>query len=290
MERPSSTSRRRPSGASPRAARRARASSRASRRAASSRPSTPPARCRATTGTSACASSSSTATRNVGTALQHHRVLPRRADPLLALADRSRSTTSARPASSRRPSAPPGRAASSSRCPTTGTSPRTRTRPSRPKLFTKRGVQLGAEFRYLRADVHGQLDVEFLPNDRIADSDRYFLGVKHIQQLWPRLDAGGQRAEGLRRQLLPRPVDARGGTSQTNLPRDAILGYNDDVWSLLGARARLPDPAGSARRPVTRSLHARCRSSSAPACKQNVYGFDWQFVGELSQLPPSRRW
>ena len=53
-----------------------------------------------------------------------------------------------------------------------------------PKIFTKRGEQLGAEFRYLEPKFSGQLEGEFLPNDRIAERDRYFLGMHHQQKLW----------------------------------------------------------------------------------------------------------
>jgi LPS-assembly protein len=31
----------------------------------------------------------------------------------------------------------------------------------------------------------GQLDGEYLPRDRITDTDRYFVGVRHNQKLWP---------------------------------------------------------------------------------------------------------
>ncbi|HEX4781526.1 MAG TPA: putative LPS assembly protein LptD, partial [Usitatibacter sp.] len=54
-----------------------------------------------------------------------------------------------------------------------------------PKIFTKRGEQLGAEFRYLEPKFAGQVDAEYLPNDKIAERDRYFLGWHHVQQLWP---------------------------------------------------------------------------------------------------------
>ena len=52
-----------------------------------------------------------------------------------------------------------------------------------PKLFTRRGVQLGAEFRYLTSFMTGQVDGEFLPHDREVVRDRYFLGLKHNQNL-----------------------------------------------------------------------------------------------------------
>jgi LPS-assembly protein len=52
-----------------------------------------------------------------------------------------------------------------------------------PKWFTKRGLQLGAEFRYLEPTFAGQIDGEYLPNDRVAGIDRYFVGLRHVHQL-----------------------------------------------------------------------------------------------------------
>ena len=46
-----------------------------------------------------------------------------------------------------------------------------------PKVYTKRGVQLGGEFRYLFPTFTGILEGEFLPKDRITEEDRYFVGM-----------------------------------------------------------------------------------------------------------------
>ena len=58
------------------------------------------------------------------------------------------------------------------------------TSPGTAKTLSKRGIQLGGEFRYLEPKFKGLLEGEYLPHDRIAQRDRWFFGVTHEQQLW----------------------------------------------------------------------------------------------------------
>ena len=198
---------------------------------------------------------------------------------------RSRSTTRARAASSRPPSAPRARAASRWRCRTTGTSPRTATRRSRRRSSPSAACSWAASSATCEPKFAGQLDGEFLPNDRIADRDRYFVGVRHAHQLLVRHGTAAVNAQKVSDDDYFRDLSTRiAATSQTNLPRDAILAYGDDDWSRLGARARLPDAAGSARPAGADPLQASCRSCSPPACARTCYGVDWLFSGELSNF------
>ena len=48
-----------------------------------------------------------------------------------------------------------------------------------PALMTKRGVDLGGEFRYLERDYHGTLRANFMPDDRLRQSDRWGYALKH---------------------------------------------------------------------------------------------------------------
>jgi LPS-assembly protein len=48
-----------------------------------------------------------------------------------------------------------------------------------PALMTKRGVDLGGEFRYLELDYQGQLRANFMPNDRLRDRDRWAYSLQH---------------------------------------------------------------------------------------------------------------
>lgn len=151
-----------------------------------------------------------------------------------------------------------------------------------PKLFSKRGLQVGGEYRYMRPGYAGQADVEFLPNDSITDSDRYFLGFKHIHQL-PRGWSMAVNAQGVSDDDYFRDLSTRvAATSQTNLPRDVILGYADENWNL-SARAiayqTLQDPLAPVVEP-----YRQLPQLVVSGLKQGVFGVDWRFGGELTNF------
>jgi LPS-assembly protein len=64
-----------------------------------------------------------------------------------------------------------------------------------PRIITRRGVGLDAEYRYLAADHAGQLQTEWLPDDRLAGRSRGLLGLRHQHQLGA---LGTLRVAGLR--------------------------------------------------------------------------------------------
>ena len=150
-----------------------------------------------------------------------------------------------------------------------------------PKMFTKRGEQLGAEFRYLEPKFSGQLEGEFLANDRIAERDRYFLGLHHQQKLWDgwtaRVNAQKVSDDGYFRDLTTKIAL----TSQTNLPRDAAIAYDSDSWSA-SARAlgyqTLQDPLG-APVPIPYTILPQLILNGT---RPDVAGFDLQLTGEAS--------
>lgn len=103
-----------------------------------------------------------------------------------------------------------------------------------PKIFTRRGLQLGSEFRYLETTLGGKFDAEYLPNDRKADRDRYLLNLKHQQNLseWLPTFGGAWMANVEAMKVSDddyfRDLSTRiSSTSQTNLPRDVMLNYGN---------------------------------------------------------------
>ncbi|TAM87080.1 MAG: LPS-assembly protein LptD [Candidimonas sp.] len=52
-----------------------------------------------------------------------------------------------------------------------------------PRLMSKRGAQLGAEFRYLGANYHGELSGTYLPRDAITRDPRWMYIAQHYQDL-----------------------------------------------------------------------------------------------------------
>ena len=59
-----------------------------------------------------------------------------------------------------------------------------------PRLLSKRGVQLGGEFRYLLDDVRGENRLEYLPNDNVTDRSRWSVALKNEYRLNASTQAG----------------------------------------------------------------------------------------------------
>jgi LPS-assembly protein len=61
-----------------------------------------------------------------------------------------------------------------------------------PRLLSKRGVQLGGEFRYLLADARGENRLEYLPNDSEANRSRWSVSLNNGYQVNATTQAGMQ--------------------------------------------------------------------------------------------------
>jgi LPS-assembly protein len=98
-----------------------------------------------------------------------------------------------------------------------------------PKLLGKRGLQMGAEFRYLGARHLGQLDGEYLHNDRVIEQKRYFVSGRHFHNLHDWSLPGwsvSMQAQKVSDDNYFRDLSTKiAATSQTNLPREAVLAY-----------------------------------------------------------------
>ncbi len=117
-----------------------------------------------------------------------------------------------------------------------------------PRIMTKRGVQLGAEFRYLFTTSAGQVDIEDLPNDRVTGSNRYLLAWKHNHNLagaTPGLAAFWNLNKVSDDTYFSDLADRIAITSQTTLPREGGLVYTRGPWQFLAreqAFQTLQDP------------------------------------------------
>lgn len=172
-----------------------------------------------------------------------------------------------------------------------------------PKLFSRRGLQLGGEFRYLNPKSVGDLNAEFLPNDRVADRDRYFVSGRHFQNLDGAFNgffkqgwSASVNAQKVSDDAYFRDLSTRiASTSQTNLPREAALNYLSDFGNLT---ARLlsfqtlqdPDPKFFVQTPYR--LAPQLTFNANPA---RVAGLEFNTFGEFTDfrhptLVSGRRW
>ena len=121
-----------------------------------------------------------------------------------------------------------------------------------PRLMSKRGLQLGAQFRYLLGEAgaplgqaEGEMNAEIVPDDRVTGERRYALAWKHNEQVAPWLAAFWNLNRVSDDKYFADFADRISVTSQKSLPREGGLAATYGPWSLL-ARAQsfqtLQDP------------------------------------------------
>ena len=100
--------------------------------------------------------------------------------------------------------------------------------------MSRRGLQLGAQGRYLFAEGSGEVDGEFLPHDRITDTNRWAVAWKHNQNFGNGFAGFVNTQEVSDDTYFADLSDRLALTSQTNLPHDYGLTYNKEPFSFLG--------------------------------------------------------
>ena len=99
-----------------------------------------------------------------------------------------------------------------------------------PTYYTKRGVKLDTEFRYLNPAGEGQLDVQYLPDDREFGTDRSLVRFIDQSDFTRRLRLNIDAANASDDEWFEDFGMGPEGTSITYLNRSASLTYLDDRW------------------------------------------------------------
>lgn len=101
-----------------------------------------------------------------------------------------------------------------------------------PRYFSKRGLQMGGEFRYLGWGYNGTVDGAYLPNDNVSGNDRWMYWWRHQQLL-----SGGFYADWDIAKVSDddyfRDISQLGlnQASTTYLPQRARVGWASTYWS-----------------------------------------------------------
>ena len=150
-----------------------------------------------------------------------------------------------------------------------------------PREMTKRGLMLNNEFRYLEPGYGGELHVDVLPNDAIANRSRARFMLNHNQTLASSLNGYVNFTQVGDNDYFRDLGDAVNATSQVNLLQEVGLNYNADWWTA-GARVQqyqtLQDPVA----PITEP-YARLPQLTFNA-RQNYAGANIAFVGEYADF------
>jgi len=100
-----------------------------------------------------------------------------------------------------------------------------------PRLMSKRGLQLGGEYRYLEPSYSGEINVEVLPNDKLTGDTRSHTLLRHRQQFTPQL-TGSVTYENVSDDLYFTELTSLiNQTSLVHLPREARLDYSGSWWN-----------------------------------------------------------
>jgi len=100
-----------------------------------------------------------------------------------------------------------------------------------PRIMTRRGAQLGGEFRYLEPTYVGAAQIEWLPNDNVTDRRRSFYSWQHAQSLAPGL-SGTINVAGVSDDTYFSDLSTHiAVTSQRNLLRQGSLSYEGEGWN-----------------------------------------------------------
>ncbi len=127
-----------------------------------------------------------------------------------------------------------------------------------PRIMTKRGFQVGGQFRYLFEQSFGSVEAEDLPHDRLTGTDRYLLAWRHNQSFESVLKglSGTVNLNKVSDDTYFTDLSDRVSlTSLTTLPREGALNYVNGPWTLV-ARAQafqtLQDPTAPQPVPYNR--------------------------------------
>ncbi len=101
-----------------------------------------------------------------------------------------------------------------------------------PGLLSRRGVQLGGEFRFLTAGSHGQIEENFLPDDAVEHSDRAYVHITDITNLGAGLRFDTDIASVSDSNYFSDFAVGADQTSVTFLERRAEILYYDDAWRI----------------------------------------------------------
>jgi LPS-assembly protein len=157
-----------------------------------------------------------------------------------------------------------------------------------PMLYTSRGVALDTEFRYLTDSSRGQLQANYLPNDRDANMDRSYVRFTDRTNLTSHLRFDTDATNVSDQHWFEDFGLGSEGTSTTYLDRFAQLTYLTDEWRIIGRAQNLQliDPAFQTD-PQLRPLRPYTLLPQVAAhgfMPDRAYGLTWTFDGELTSF------
>jgi LPS-assembly protein len=140
-----------------------------------------------------------------------------------------------------------------------------------PRFMTKRGIQLGSDFRYLQPKYAGELQGEWLPHDAITQTARSAFRITHNQNFGGGL-TGNLNVQKVSDNDYFRDLSSVVAvTSQTTLPREGSLNYGNGPWTA-GVKVQRFQTLQDALNPIT-PPYERVPQITAAYTKLDAFGF-----------------
>ena len=159
-----------------------------------------------------------------------------------------------------------------------------------PRLMSKRGLMLGAQFRYLLGDGSaplgtsvGEMNAEYLPNDRVNGDNRYALSWKDSTQFSPWLAGFWNLNKVSDDTYFADFADRVSVTSQKSLPRDGGLQATSGPWSLL-ARVQSFQTLQDPNEPPVTPPYNRLPQLLGTLRDTDWLGLTWSGTGEYARF------
>ena len=140
-----------------------------------------------------------------------------------------------------------------------------------PRYMSKRGLQLGSEFRYLQPNYAGELQGEWLPYDNITQKARSAFRITHNQNFGHGL-TGNLNVQKVSDNDYFRDLSSVVAvTSQTTLPREGSLNYGNGPWTA-GVKVQRFQTLQDALNPIV-PPYERVPQITAAYTKLDTFGF-----------------
>lgn len=159
-----------------------------------------------------------------------------------------------------------------------------------PNIITQRGLQMGADARYIGDGYSGETKVEFLPDDKLTKSNRYAVQSIHAQTLAPGLTMGWNVNFASDNHY---PDDFSRSITQSGtriLNREFDLNYAGSFWNVaaLASRYQVLQDFDANGNPTLSRPYDRLPQVTVNAGKQDIYGFDWSVNAQYTRFRNSQ--
>lgn len=157
-----------------------------------------------------------------------------------------------------------------------------------PNYITKRGIQLGGEFRYLEPNYAGKIFAEVTPNDEITEATRYSLSYLHNQTLLPGLNMNWNYNRASDDQYAIDYSHSVTESSQHLLPQTFSLIYAQ-TWGKVGLLTSNYQVLQDANNTIVKPYEILPKVFGQVAGYDELGGFDWslgtEYTNFLSAIP-----